>query len=237
MNAIRILTAAASVALLTSAAGAAFAAAAAPARPAAAVPARPAAAPAAAAAPAGVTGPGSVQATPPTAAPVPGVCVFSLERSIAESTVGKAFGARMQQIQAQAEAELTPERNQLQTEATALQGQQASLAPDVFQQRANALNQRIQAYEAKADLRSREIDATQQKNLQRIAAEVNPLLASTYQARRCAVIFSADNLINVNPAMDISDDVTKALNGKMTTITFDRERLDNQPAAAPAPAR
>ncbi len=42
------------------------------------------------------------------------------------------------------------------------------------------------------------------------------------------MIFNAEALINVNPAMDISDDVVTALNGKMTTISFDRERLDQQ---------
>ncbi|HTI66793.1 MAG TPA: OmpH family outer membrane protein [Caulobacteraceae bacterium] len=227
MKAIQLLTATAALAVVAatahsaSAAAAAAAPAAAP-RPAAAAPAAPAA--------------GSVALTPPPGAPIPGMCVFSLERAIGESTVGKAFNARMQQITAQAEAELAPERTALQTEATTLQGQQASLAADAFQQRATALNQRIQAYSAKEDLRSREIDATQQKNLQRIAVEVNPLLAGVYTARRCAVVFTAEALINVNPAMDISDDVTKSLNGKMTTIAFDRERLDQQAVPAPAAA-
>jgi Skp family chaperone for outer membrane proteins len=226
MKAIQLLTATAALAVVAATAHSASAAAAAPAA---------APRPAAAAAPAAPAA-GSVALTPPPGAPVHGMCVFSLERAIGESTVGKAFNARMQQITAQAEAELAPERTALQTEATTLQGQQASLAADAFQQRATALNQRIQAYSAKEDLRSREIDATQQKNLQRIAVEVNPLLAGVYTTRRCAVVFTAEALINVNPAMDISDDVVKSLNGKMTTIAFDRERLDQQAAPAAAPA-
>lgn len=220
MNTIRLLAATAAFAALSTAAGAAMAAAAAPAAPAAAAPAA-----------------GSVASTPPTGAPVPGLCVFSLERTIGDSAVGKAFTARMQQLQAQAEAELTPERSTLQTDANALQGQRASLAPEAFQQRADALNQRINAYQQKEQLRSQELDATQQKNLQRIAGEVNPLLVTVYNTRRCSVIFNAEALINVNPQMDISDDVVKALNAKMSTISFDRERLDQQAAAgAPAPA-
>jgi outer membrane protein len=213
MNVIRLLTA---TALLSGAATLAHAAAAAPA------PAAPAT--------------GTVAVSPPSGPPIPGICVFSLDRTIADSAVGKAFVARMQQITQQAEAELAPERNTLQTEANTLQGQRTSLAPDALQQRADALNQRIQAYSAKEELRSREIEATQQKNLQRIATEVNPLLVNVYNAKRCSVIFNADALINVNPAMDISGDVVAALNGKMTTLSFDRERLDQQAAAAPAAA-
>jgi outer membrane protein len=222
MNAIRLITATAALAALTAAANSAAAAAA----------AAPAAAPAPAAAAAAA---GSVAATPPSGPAVPGICVFSLDRTIAQSTVGKAFVARMQQLTSQAEAELAPERTTLQTDATTLQGQRTSLAADVLQQRADALNQRIQAYGAKEELRSRELEATQQRNLQRIAQEVNPLLVNVYNTRRCSVVFNAEALINVNPAMDISDDVVKALNGKMTTISFDRERLDQQQAAAPAP--
>lgn len=219
MNATQLLCATAALALATATTASAAVA------PAPAAPARPAT-------------PGSVAATPPSGAPIPGVCVFSLDRTIAESTVGKAFVARMQQLTQQAEAELTPERTGLQTEATTLQGQQATLAADVFQQRANALNQRIQAYGVKEEQRGRELEATQQKNLQRIAVEVNPLLVNVYNAKRCAVVFSTEALINVNPAMDISSDVVTALNGKMTTIAFDRERLDVAPApAAAAPPR
>jgi outer membrane protein len=201
----------------------------------AAAAARPAAAPApAAAAPAA---PAGGQLTPPTAAAIPGVCVFSVEEAIGLSTVGKAFQARMQQLQAQVEAELTPERNTLQSDAQALQGQQASLAADVFQQRAQAMNQRIQQFQAKADLRQQEMQATQQKNLGRIAQELQPLLVSVYNGKKCAVVFNADGVVASNPGMDISGDVATALNGRMTTITFDREHLDQgQPGAAPAAA-
>jgi outer membrane protein len=174
--------------------------------------------------------------TPPNGPPIPGMCVFSAERAIGTSSVGRAYNTRMQQLTQQVEAELTPERNQLQTDAQALQSQQASLAQDVFQQRATQLNQRIQAYQQKEELRSRELDATQQKNLQRIAQEMNPLVVTVYNQRKCSVVLAAEALIQVNPAMDITDDVTKALNAKMASITFDRERIQQQAAAAPAPA-
>lgn len=224
MSHIRILMATAAVLATTAVAQSANAAAA------------PAAAPAAAAAGA----PNPLATNPPPGPPIPGLCVVSVERAIALSTVGKAFDARLTQLASQVQAELNPERAGLQTEANTLQGQQASLAADVFQQRATALNQRIQAYGAKEELRDRELQATQQKNLQRITAEMPPLLVAAYTARRCSLVVGAEAVIGVNPAMDLTDDVMKALNGKMTTIAFDRERLDQQAAAAPAagaPAR
>jgi outer membrane protein len=174
--------------------------------------------------------------TPPSGPPIPGLCVFSVEATIGASTVGKAYQARMQQLAAQVDAELTPEKNQIQTDAAALQAQQTSLAADVFQQRANVMNQRIQTYSAKADQRQQELQATEQKSLGRIANEIQPLLVSVYTTRKCSIVMSTEGLIAANPAMDISSDVTALLNTRMTTITFDREHLDQQaPGAAPAP--
>lgn len=80
------------------------------------------------------------------------------------------------------------------------------------------------------------MQATQQKNLARITAEMPPLLVSSYSAKRCSLVLGAEAVIGVNPAMDLTEDVTKALNGKMTTIAFDRERLEQQAAGAAAPA-
>ena len=156
----------------------------------------------------------------------------AIDRTIAVSNVGKAFQTRMQQLTQQAEAELAPERTQLQSDVGALQGQQASLAADVYQQRGAALNQRIQAYQAKADQRTQELEATRDKNLNRIAQEIQPLLVSVYNTRKCSVVMNAEALIAANPAMDISDDVATQLNGRMSTITFDRERLDGPGAGA-----
>lgn len=214
MNAIRLLSAATALAMAATAAAAAPAAAPAP------VPAAPAAPP-----------PNPLATTPPPGPALPGVCVFSAEHAIAMSSVGKAYDARMRQLQAQAQAELNPERTAIETDARTLQGSQSTVAADVYQQRAQALNQRAQAYQVKAEQRSKELEATQQKNLGRITAELPPLVVAVYSAHKCSVVVAADALIAVNPGMDISEDVTKALNGKMTTISFDREHLDPQQVA------
>jgi outer membrane protein len=207
--------------LLATSAGPVLAAAAAPAAPAAPAAAAAAAAPIAA----------------PSGPPIPGLCVFSYDRTIADSTVGKAYVARLQQLNSQAEAELNPERTTLQSDARALEGQRSTLPPEQFQQRAEAMNQRIQAYGAKEQLRARELDQTRNVQLQRIVQQVNPLVVSVYNTRRCSIVFTSESLIATNPAMDITDDVVRQLNTRMSTITFDRERLDAAAPAAPAPAR
>ena len=206
--------------ILATAAGAAQAAPA-PAAPAA----RPAAGAAAAAAP-----------TPPPGPPIAGVCVVSYERAVAESTAGAAFQNRMQQLTAQVEAELTPERTTIQNDGRTLEGQRATLAPDQFQQRAVALNTRIEQYSEKEQLRGQELEATRQKALQSIVAQINPVVIAQYTARNCSIVMEANSLIAVNPGMDLTATVITGLNSRLPTVTFDRERITPQQAAAAAAA-
>ena len=208
-------------ALVTAAALAANAQAAAPRAAAASAPA--AAAPAAAAQP---------NIAPPPGPPIGGVCVFSYDRAIGNSTVGKAYVTRMQQLTAQVQAELAPERTAIETEGNTLQTQRASLTQDQLNQRVGVLQQRAQAYQAKEQQRSAELDETKNQQLAKVATAINPLLAAVYTSRNCAAVFDQASLLAANPAMDITDAVTTQLNGKMTTITFDRVNLANQ--AAPA---
>lgn len=181
----------------------------------------------AAAAPGSATPPANFAAPPGPA--IAGVCAFSFDKALGESLVGKALAARLGQLASQVEVELKPELTAVQTEAQALEGQRAALQasqPAQFEQRANAVNAKIQAYRAKEELRARELDQTRNTQLSRVIEQMKPLIVSVYTARQCSVVVNAESLIAINPAMDISDDVVKQLNTKMATITFDREKID-----------
>jgi outer membrane protein len=187
--------------------------------------ARPAAAPAAAAS-AGV---------PPGPA-IPNVCIFSQQAAIGTSAVGKYVVSRLQQIQAQAQAELQGEETTLQTDAKAYAGQRASLSTDVQQQRERALQERAQALQQKAQLRGREIEATQQKAISRVVSEYDPLVISVMKTRNCSVVFDGQAVLAFNPGMDLTPDVVRQLDAKITQFPFEREHLDTGAAAAPAAA-
>lgn len=202
-------------AILASAPAAAFAQAAAPAAP--------------AAAPAVTHGPA-----------LTGVCVISLEGAIASSTVGKYVQTRLQQIATQVQAELKAEETTIQNDAKALDGQRATLDANTFETRGSAIQVRANALNRKAQLRDRELQATQQKALGRVGQELDPIIRQVYQQRQCSLLLNRDAVVIANPAMDISQPVVTALNGKITQFNFDRERLDTAaatPAAAPAAPR
>jgi Skp family chaperone for outer membrane proteins len=191
--------------------------------------ARPAAAPAAPAAasvPAITHGPA-----------IPGVCVVDVDRVLAESAVGKAAAARLQQLANVVKSELTAEQDALVKDATAFQTARATLAQDAIDKRDADLQVRNNALQRKADQRQRELQATQQKAFNRIAVELDPVEAQVYQQRQCSILFTREAVSASNPAMDITPTVITALNSRISTLTFERERLDAPAAAPQAPAR
>ncbi|MDO8379687.1 OmpH family outer membrane protein [Phenylobacterium sp.] len=166
---------------------------------------------------------------------IPGVCVMSIEGVIGSSTVGKYVQTRLQQIATQVGAELKAEETSIQNDAKALDGRKATMDQGAFEKAAADLQVRANAYQRKAQLRDREMQATQQKALGRVGQELDPIIRQVYQQRQCSVLLQRDALVIANPAMDISPAMTTALNAKITQFAFDRERLD-QPAAAPQAA-
>ena len=165
-----------------------------------------------------------------------GVCVLSLEGAIATSTVGKYVQTRLQQIAQQVQAELKAEDTTLQNEAKTLESQRASLDQNTLQTRATALQEKINTFQRKAQLRERELGATQQKALGRVGQELDPIIRQVYQQRQCSLLLNRDSVVIANPAMDITQPVVTALNAKIQQFSFDRERLDQAAAPAQTPA-
>lgn len=197
------------------------------------------------------------QTTPPRpAAPavnpgpvIPGVCTFWNERAIGSSTVGKQFGARLKALTDAAQAELRTEAQAIETERRALEAQRQTptMTQEQLEQRILLLQQRAGAFERKAAQRGRELQATEQKQLTRIAQELQPLIVQVYGERNCGLMVDRSVIYAANPQMDVTDLVVAKLNAKLTTLgDFPREpdpqaagrpTTPAAPAAAPAPGK
>ena len=180
------------------------------------------------------------QAVPPTApavthgAPIAGICVFSSQGAVGASLVGKSVDARLKIIISQVNAELTGERASLDTDAKALDAKKGTLEQSVLEQQAAALQVRANAWQRKGQLRQREVEATEQKQIARVYQELEPAIRQAYQAKTCAILIERESVLVVNPAMDITGAVVAATDARIKTLTFDRERLDQAAPGAQA---
>ena len=190
------------------------------------------------------TASGAFAQTAPAAAPaaptvthgpaIAGVCIFSSQRAVGQSAVGKAVDARLKIIISQVNAELTSERTALDTEAKALEAKRATLDQSALEQQAAALQVRGNAWQRKGQLRQREVEATEQKQLARVYQEMDPAIRQVYQQKACSILIERESVLLGNPAMDITDGVVVALDARIKTLTFDRERLDQAAPGAQA---
>jgi outer membrane protein len=181
-------------------------------------------------------------AAPPLAhgPPLPGVCVIDMDQIVVGSTVGRYVQQRLQQIQAQANAEVNGDNTQLNNDAKALDAQRATLDQTTFEQRATAIQVRNNALQRKVQQRERELQMTEQKALSRVVQEAEQPIRAAYQQKGCSALMPRNATLSVyintafyNPAMDMTPQVVAALNAKVTQFAFDRERLD-QPSPTTA---
>ncbi len=175
------------------------------------------------------TAPSAVAQAPlPQGPTITGMCVYSNAQALGESSVGKAYATRMQQLQAQAAAEISGQQTQLQTQEKALVAKRATLSQEQFAQQAQPLQQQEQALNQTADARTRDLRYTAARQQQRLAAVLEPLVRNAYVGHHCSVLLNGESVMAANRDMDLTKEVSNALNSTMTTITFDRETAPAQ---------
>lgn len=190
------------------------------------------------------TAPRPVAAAPAAAAPaaaqlpqgpaIGGLCIYSREQTLGLSAVGKFVNQRLQQLQQAAQAEVTADQQSLATDAKAFEAARASLAQDAAQQRELALQQRDAAWQRKAEIRSRELQATMEKAYGRVLSEANPIVIQVYGQHGCSVLLDGQSVMAANNAFNITPDVVRMLDTKITQFPFEREHLEQQAQATPA---
>lgn len=160
--------------------------------------------------------------------PISGLCVLSSERAVETSAVGISVISRMKQLKQSVDAELQPEAAALQQEQQSIQAQRSTLTQDQFAQKANAWGAKYEALQRKAQLREQELQVTQQSQMRKINDELEPIVRQIYGQRACSLLINADVTFGnfYNQGMDITPTVITSLNGKIQTLSFDREHLD-----------
>jgi len=179
---------------------------------------------------AGAALPAAAQQAQPLGGPViPGVCLLSREAVFANAAAGKAASARLQELAAVAQTEIETERQPLEAQLRALETQPDNAAR---RQRAETLAGQWQALQQKAAHASQEVEATRVKAMERIANEAQPAIAQVYAAKSCGLLLDRNSALGGNFANDLTAEVVRALDGRLSTITFERERLPETAQAA-----
>ena len=160
----------------------------------------------------------AVAQTQPAANPgpvIPGVCVLNLEGVLAISVPGQAMSARMRELRQEVNGEVGPYYQSVQTGLDALQQGAAAMSQQDLDQQTQQLRQRYQEAQQLEQTREAELNYTGQEQLKAMAASARPIIEAVYAERGCGLLLNSDAVIDLNPAMDISELVLTRINAQI----------------------
>ena len=160
---------------------------------------------------------------------IPGVCVYFNQQALAQSTVGQAVQARMEQLAQEVQGEIAPYATQLQTEYQALQQGATTIPADQLNQRRQALQQRAQEAQQLEQTRDNELRYTLAEQRKKISEAIEPILVAVYQEKGCGILVDRESVFIMNPAMDVTPLVIQRLNAALPTLSFNRMPVPAQP--------
>lgn len=157
--------------------------------------------------------------------PVPGVCFLSREQVFAQAKVGEAARKRISQLADQARSQLAAKRTPLDADLKAFQEKAPSLTEAQRVSQGAALKQRMDAFQAEASQMSQRVQLTQGKVTQSIGNQAQPIIDGLYKSHQCGLLLNRDAVLGGNMKNDLTAEVVKGLDGKITTMSFNLEPL------------
>jgi Skp family chaperone for outer membrane proteins len=157
--------------------------------------------------------------------PVPGVCMLSREAVFAQSKVGQSASDHLKQLAQQQQSQLESQRKPLDAEVRAFQQKATSLTEAQRQQQGQALQQRMQGFQEQVNQLDQRIQLTRGKVMQQIGEQAQPIVDSSYNSHHCGLLLNRDAVLGGNTANDLTSDVIRGLDSKVTTLNFNLEPL------------
>jgi len=182
---------------------------------------------------AGIVTPQALQA-----APAPTVTmVINMDVIFTQSKVGQSVNTQLQTHAKALQAENKKTEDSIQAEAKKLSGQRALLQPADFQKKITALQQREVDHQRKMREKSQELQLGQEKARAQIQEALRPILEDIIKRNGANILIDQSVLLYSTPDLDITTEVLRRLNERLTELTvkpIPLSSLQQAPTAAAA---
>lgn len=169
----------------------------------------------------------------PTGPLVPGLCILNRDGLVATSTVGQYVARRLEELEQQVNTEVTAAGTKAQTDLRTLEGQRASIGDQNY---VNQARQIAAGFEQLREIRTAELRETAGRAENNILQQATPLIVDSFKAKNCSLILNAGSVVMSADAMDITEDVRTRLNAKITQFPIERVQIQLQQQGAAPPA-
>lgn len=153
---------------------------------------------------------------------VPIILVINRAQLLNESAAGKNIATQANTLRETLAKELEDEFKSIQSEEEQLIAQQSLLAPEVLQERAQKLQLRRQEFQGTQQAKNQEYQASIAQATGEIGKVLEPILTEMITERSATILIDRAELIFATPEIDVTAEVMKRLNDKLTEVELKR---------------
>lgn len=146
------------------------------------------------------------------------VVLVDREKVVTEADAFKSITSQLQAVTNQLQADLQQKEAALTQSAQALQQTRESLSKDDFQKRAAALTKQELDLLADQEIANRELTVARNEALAKLDQPLKDALETIAKKRKGAIVLDKNMVVYAGNAPDVSDDVLKELNRKLSSV-------------------
>jgi len=181
--------------------------------------------------------PAAAPATPTTRPPAPIIGVVDTDLLVRDALAANAIRAERDKYAATYQNQVKEMEASLRKEDQELAQQRGVLSPDVFQQRAQAFQQKLGDFQAQVRDKQERLEFAFQQAMQEIGNTIMVVSGEVAQQRGVNAVMARSQMMIFDPSMDITKPVLDLLNQRLPTVAVQNpETLQRTPQQGGAPA-
>ena len=138
------------------------------------------------------------------------------------------IGAMFSELRREMNAEQETELQAIKKEEEDLKNQMQMLSAEVRDQRIAQLRKRTQNYQIAAQIKQTELTQTNAKGRLEIMEAIKPIYTDLFKEYNATMMIDKSQLSAVTPDIEITAEVLKRLDEKITKVKFERVTLKNE---------
>lgn len=148
------------------------------------------------------------------------LAVVNIQKIMRDSAAATSARAQLKAKQDQFQAEITKKEAELKKEDEELAKQRSILAPDAFEQKVRAFREKASGVQRDAQMKQGQLTKAFNSALSEMQGTIVTIIGELAKEKGFAIAMPSTQTLYANPSLDITDEVLKRLNTRLTKITI-----------------
>ena len=156
------------------------------------------------------------------------VVVMNQAKVLRDSKAGQSIAAQIKSYTEAANKELTAAGSQLQQEAASIQQRAESMSDEEKRKAAQTFAAQRQGAAQLQQIKTAEIAQAEQDAMAKLSEQLEPVVKEIMKKRKAKIVLRRTDVAIMDDAVDITDDVIKALDKRVSTISVVKPDIQAQ---------